>query len=207
MSIDRDKNLKSKADHFFDKIKKDDEKALEDLFRHYFPRLFDFAFKITKDQSVAEDIVQDIYIKLWENRKSIVIKNIEALLFTMVRNLCIDHVKYLKVVSEKKIDFQSTAKYEEMYRIDFIRDQPYILIEKELKEEIEKVINSLPDRCKEVFKLSRIDGLKNREIAEKLNISIKNVERHIARATKSFKENFPKDFPLVLIILVFKYFS
>ncbi len=205
MRSNKGKNLKTKADNLFERIKKDDEKALEDLFRYSFPRLFDFAHKITGNNAVAEDIIQDTYIKLWENRNSLTAGNIEALLFKMVRNQCINHVKYLKVVSEKKVKFQSLAKFEEMYRIDFIRDEPYILIEKELKEEIEKVINSLPDRCKEVFKLSRLEGLKNREIAEKLQINIKNVERHISRALSTFKQSLPKDFPLILIVLVLKY--
>ncbi len=99
---------------------------------------------------------------------------------------------------------QISSKYEELYRIDFIGNEPYVLIEQELKLKIEKTIHSLPDRCREVFILSRMNGLKNKEIAERLNINIKNVERHISRAMKSFRENFSDELPLALVILVLK---
>jgi RNA polymerase sigma-70 factor (ECF subfamily) len=99
-------------------------------------------------------------------------------------------------------EIQISSKYEELYRIDFIGDEPYLLIEKELKIQIETTIHNLPDRCREVFILSRINGLKNREIAEKLDINIKNVERHLNRALQSFRKNFSEEFPIALIVLV-----
>ena len=79
---------------------------------------------------------------------------------------------------------------EELYRIDFVGNEPYILIEKEIVQEIELTLDHLPDKCREVFIMSRIDGLKNREIAEKLRINIKNVERHISRALNTFRLRF-----------------
>jgi RNA polymerase sigma-70 factor (ECF subfamily) len=91
-----------------------------------------------------------------------------------------------------------------LYRIDFVGDEPYILIEEELKIKIEKTIKSLPERCREVFILSRIEGLKNKEIAEKLGINIKNVERHLGRALQTFRKTFSEELPIALIILVLK---
>ncbi|MEI6566883.1 MAG: sigma-70 family RNA polymerase sigma factor, partial [Verrucomicrobiota bacterium] len=93
---------------------------------------------------------------------------------------------------------------EELYRIDFIGNEPYLLIEQELKTRIERTIQDLPGRCREVFVLSRLNGLKNREIADKLNISIKNVERHLNRATQSFRKNFSGEFPIALVILLLR---
>jgi len=101
-------------------------------------------------------------------------------------------------------EIQLSSKYEELYRIDFIGNEPYLLIEKELKMKIEKTIQDLPDRCREVFILSRMNGLKNKEIAEKLNINIKNVERHLSRALQSFRLNFSEELSIALIILVLK---
>ena len=101
-------------------------------------------------------------------------------------------------------EIQISSKYEELYRIDFIGNEPYVLIEEELKNKIEKTIHSLPDRCREVFILSRVDGLKNREIAEKLKINIKNVERHLSRALQSFRKNFSEELPVALILLVIR---
>lgn len=190
----------------FQQFKRGDSKALEELFHRTFPRLVDFASKITKDAQVAEDILQDVFIKVWEKKGEIESLNIEGYLFRMVRNQCLDYIRFVKVIGEKDIELNSIRKFEELYRIDFVRDEPYLLIQEELKKQIEETIDSLPPRCREVFVLSKIEGLKNREIAEQLQINIKNVERHLARAAQTFKERFPNDIPFAVIILVLKNF-
>lgn len=190
------------SNRLFLACKKGDEKAFEALFHRTFHRLYDFARKITKDEAVAEDILQDVFLKLWKKKDQVEGENIEAYLFRMVRNQCLDYIQLVKVVSAKTIELETDCKYEELYRIDFVRDEPYLLIHEELKLEIEKTIESLPARCREVFILSRVDGLKNREIAEKLQINIKNVERHLARAVKTFRERFRGEIPATVIALV-----
>lgn len=193
-----------KADVLFDQIKSGDQKALELLFSIYFPRLNDFARNVVKDDVISQDIVQDVFVKVWEKRADIESINLEGFLFRLVRNRCIDYIKHLKVVNNRMQEIQISSKYEELYRIDFIGNEPYVLIEQELKLKIEKTIHSLPERCREVFILSRMNGLKNKEIAENLNINIKNVERHLSRAMQSFRKNFSEDLPIALIILVLK---
>lgn len=190
------------ADDLFDQIKAGNQKALETLFLIYFPRLNDFARKVVKDDVISQDIVQDVFVKVWEKRSEIETINLEAFLFRLVRNRCIDYVKYLKLVNNRMQELEITSKYEELYRIDFIGDEPYVLIAQELKQKIEKTIECLPERCREVFILSRMNGFKNREIADKLNISIKNVERHLSRALQTFRANFSEELPIALIILV-----
>lgn len=192
------------AENLFDEIKKGDQKALEQLFAIYFPRLNDFARKVIKDDGVSQDIVQDVFVKIWEIKDKIESINIEAFLFRLVRNRCIDYIKHIRIVNSRLQEFEISSKYEELYRIDFIGDEPYLLIEKELKLKIDTIVEDLPGRCREVFILSRIEGMKNREIAEKLNINIKNVERHLSRALSSFRKGFSDEFPLALIILVLK---
>jgi len=198
---DRKKRI---ADDLFDRIKSGDQKALETLFSVYFPRLNDFARNVVKDDVISQDIVQDVFVKVWEKRFEIETINLEAFLFKLVRNRCIDYIKYLKVVNNRMQEIQISSKYEELYRIDFIGDEPYVLIEQELKQKIEKTIESLPERCREVFILSRMNGLKNKEIAEKLGINIKNVERHLTRALQTFRANFSEELPIALVILVLK---
>lgn len=193
-----------KADELFDQIKSGDQKALELLFSIYFPRLNDFARNVVKDDVISQDIVQDVFVQIWEKRDKIENINMEAYLFRLVRNRCIDNIKHLKVVNNRMQEIQISSKYEELYRIDFIGNEPYVLIEQELKLKIEKTILGLPERCREVFILSRVNGLKNREIAEKLNINIKNVERHLSRAIQSFRENFSEELPIALVILILK---
>ena len=84
------------------------------------------------------------------------------------------------------------------------RPAPVKLGKEPIATKIEKTIQNLPDRCRQVFIVSRMNGLKNREIAEKLDISIKNVERHLSRAMHSFRENFKEEIPVALIVLVLK---
>lgn len=193
-----------KADELFDQVKTDDQKAFELLFSIYFARLNDFAKRVIKDNIISQDIVLEVFLKVWENRSKIESLNLEAFLFRLVRNRCIDYIKHLKVENNRMHEIEISTKYEELYRIDFIGNEPYVLIEKELKNKIEKTIQSLPDRCREVFILSRIEGLKNKEIAKKLNINIKNVERHLNRAMQSFFKNFAEDLPIALIVLLFR---
>ncbi|MGD9558768.1 MAG: RNA polymerase sigma-70 factor [Mangrovibacterium sp.] len=194
------------SNRLFLACKTGDEKAFEALFHRTFARLHDFAVKITRDDAIAEDILQDAFVKLWNKKDQIDNINVEAYLFRLVRNQCLDYIRFVRVISEKNIHLESISRYEELYRIDFIRDEPYLLICEELKLEIEKTIDALPDRCREVFILSRVEGLKNREIAEKLQINIKNVERHLQRALKTFTEKFAGDLPVAIILLVIRNF-
>jgi len=197
-------NSRRKADELFDQIQTGDQVAFELLFSIYFARLNDFAKKVVKDDVISQDIVQDVFVKVWENKAKIESLNIEAYLFKLVRNRCIDYIKHLKVLNNRMQEIQISANFEELYRIDFIGNEPYILIEQEFKTKIEKIVQSLPQRCREVFILSRMEGLKNKEIAEKLDINIKNVERHLSRALQSFRKNFTEELPIALIILVLK---
>ena len=204
MALTSENKSKHRADELFDQIKSGNDKALELLFSIYFSRLNDFARNVIQDDVISQDIVQEVFVQIWEKRNEIATINIEAFLFRLVRNRCIDYVKHLKVINNRMLEIQISSKYEELYRIDFVGDEPYVLIERELKQKIEKTIQSLPERCREVFILSRLDGLKNKEIAGKLNINIKNVERHLSRAMQSFRKNFSDEIPLALIVLVLK---
>lgn len=194
-----------KADELFDQVRAGDQKAFELLFSIYFARLNDFAKNVVKDEIISQDIVQEVFVKVWEERAKIETLNMEAYFFRLVRNRCIDYIKHLKVINNRIQEIRVLSKYEELYRIDFIGNEPYVLIEQELKNRIEITIRSLPERCREVFLLSRIEGLKNKEIAEKLDINIKNVERHLSRALQSFRKNFNEELPIALIALIIKY--
>lgn len=197
---------KRNVEELFYRVKTNDKKAFEHLFFIYFPRLNDFARKVVKDPSVSKDIVQEVFVKIWERRDAIECINIEALIFKMVRNSCIDHIHHLRVVQRSMQKMQSDSGLEELFRIDFVGDEPYLLLEEELKIRIDKVIHNLPERCREVFLLSRVNGLKNREIAERLHINVKNVERHIHRALQAFKHSLPLELPMVLVITVLQHF-
>ena len=162
----------------------------EILFRRYFDRLFAYAFKIVNDEDLAKDLVQEVFLKVWERRKLLKGHKIESLLFTMLRNQCISHLRHVRVVENRQLQIGKHLHMEELYRIDFVGNKPLVLIEKELQEEFDLLISKLPPKCKEVFQMSRVDGLSNSEIATKLDLHIKSVEKHISKALKFFYAHF-----------------
>lgn len=185
----------------FERLVNGSHNAFEQIYRLYFPRLYAFSFKITQDSAIAKDVVQNVFVKVWEMRKNFSTESPEAFIFKMVRNASLNYIRNLKVVDKLKTEIKNQY-LGELYHIDLVGDEPYILIEQELNEKIQEIMNSLPPKCQAVFRMSRIDGLKNREIAEKLDISIKAVEKHIAKAMQVYKHQFSDYLPLHIIILV-----
>jgi RNA polymerase sigma-70 factor, ECF subfamily len=196
--------LKGNPNHneLFIALAKGDRVAFEKLYKLYFPRLYSFSFKIINDSGLAKDVVQNVFIKIWELHASFNYENPEAFIYQMVRNASLNYVRHLKVVDNLKIKVQDQLMGEELYYIDMVGDEPYLLIEKELNEKILEVMNSLPEKCLLVFRMSRIEGLKNAEIAERLMISLKAVEKHISKAMKIYRDNFQEYFPVHIVWLV-----
>lgn len=186
----------------FHSLAKGDENAFEKLFHLYFPRLHAFSCKIIHDSALAKDVVQNVFIKIWETRTSFDFENPEAFIYQMVRNSSLNYVRHIKVLDNLKSKVKDQYLGEELYYIDMIGNEPYVLIEKELEEKIVEVMNTLPDKCNAVFRLSRMEGLKNREIAEQLGLSIKAVEKHISKAMHIYRHNFAHYFPLHIVVLV-----
>ncbi len=186
----------------FHSLANGDEMAFEKLYKLYFPRLHSFSLKIINDSGLAKDVVQNVFIKIWETRTSFCFENPEAFIYQMVRNASINYIRHLKVVDNLKSRVKDQYLGEELYYIDMVGNEPYILIEKELEDKILEVMNSLPDKCLKVFRMSRIEGLKNREIADKLEISIKSVEKHISKAMQIYRKNFASYLSLHIILLV-----
>jgi len=165
----------------FERIKKGDEKAFEILFHKYYGYMCLYASKIIQDDGSAEEIVQDFFVKLWEKREYLNIEtSLNSYLFRSVKNLCINYFQHNKtklrharhILSEVENNFSDDDNYPEI----------------DLSIKIEESINSLPEKRKEIFRLSRQDGLKYHEIATKLNISIKTVETQMSLAIKTLRE-------------------
>ena len=163
------------------KIKEGDIGKFEMLFKDYYERLCEFGMKYLKSIDLAEEIVQDTFYNIWKNRNTINIKtSLKSYLYTAVRNNCLQELR------TRSLDI----KYENYYKSHYVNDSVNPVDElnaKELNEVIHKVLNSLPERCKIIFKMSRDEGLKYHEIAEKLSISIKTVEANMGKALKQFR--------------------
>lgn len=184
-------------------IRSGDEKAFEYLFRTYFPRLKGYALRFVENNEAADDIVQECFLKFWEKRAILASTSLTSLLFAIVRNSCLNYLKHLCVVENFRLDYLAKCNGEErLYHSDFhcLADSP--LLHEELQKEIKTIIDSLPRRCRQVFLMSRFQHLKNREIAEKLQISTTAVEKHIAKALGVFSKHFIQKYPLDIAALL-----
>jgi RNA polymerase sigma-70 factor (ECF subfamily) len=163
------------------KIKAGDSKAFETLFHKYYGNLCLYATKILNNNEDAEEIVQDFFVKFWEKKEQINIDtSIKNYLFRSIKNQCLNYIKHNikkeNYIKHKEPDIQSNTNFEDNF------------IEVDLAQKIEAGINSLPEKRREIFRLSREEGLKYREIAQKLDISIKTVEAQMGLAIKNLRE-------------------
>lgn len=164
------------------KIKYGDKEAFTFLYERYWPKVYNFTNLYVLSSDAAEEIVQEVFIKLWENRESIdEQKNFDGYLFIVTRNLIFNHSRQ---------DFNRTFYQDTLF--DAI-EEPHSVEEEletaDLREYIYSLIGMLPPRQKEVFKLSREEHLTYGEIAQKLQISEKTVERHMGEALKFLRKN------------------
>jgi len=162
----------------FEKIKNDDERAFEQAFKENYVHLVAFANSFLHDIDNAENIVQNIFVKLWENRKQYNISSLNGYLMIAVRNSCNNEIKR---IHHERI-YQQSIENEEL--IDNIK-----FSDSRIMDKISTIINQLPEQRRKIFKLNRLEGLKYREIATKLNISPKTVEIQMGKALKFLREN------------------
>ena len=154
-----------------------DEQAFELLFKMYYTKLCSYSNKYLLNHEEAQDVVQDVFLKLWEDRDEIDAKeSLKAYLFKITANSSINKLRRRKV----------KTKYDEILKfvyVDNSESSPYTsFLERELSEYISLALNKIPPQCRRVFDLSRIEGLKYSEIAEYLEISVKTVESHMSKA-------------------------
>jgi RNA polymerase sigma-70 factor, ECF subfamily len=163
------------------RIKNNDIEAYRYLFELYYRDLYFFAHKFIENREVAEEIVQDVFIFLWENRSSLNInKSIKSYLYTSVKNRSINYLK-------SKINNINFVNIEHAVDANLILPAHHTLELKELDKLIEKAISSLPPRCKEMFHLSRNSEMTYQEIADALDISKETVKSQISDALKKIK--------------------
>jgi RNA polymerase sigma-70 factor, ECF subfamily len=183
------------------RIKLGDEQAFELFFRKYNVRLCAFANKFLDNPEEAQEVVQDMFVKIWEERDEIDPENsLKSYVFKIVQNLSINRLRRRKVES----------RYADIYRLVYIENQEFSahesLLARELESHIVHSIKKLPTECRKVFELSRSEGLKYREIAKTLHISVKTVEAQMSKALRSLRIELTDYITLVLIILISNYF-
>lgn len=161
----------------------------EMVYVSYYSRLKRFAKVYVTKEADAENIVQDIFLNLWEKQNILSEhRNLEAFLYTSVKNRCLDFLRHLEVVEGNKTRLQKEYNLELQLKIDSLETfSEEIFLEVGIEVKIQKAIESLPKKCREIFILNKIKGKKQKDIAKELNISIHTVENQIAIAYKKLK--------------------
>ncbi len=168
----------------FNEIKKGNKLVYEALFSDYYAHLVRFADQYVLDRETSEDIVQDLYLYIWENAVRINIHtSIKAYLYQSLKNRCLNYLKSLKVKDEKNViyvDALLNSKDEAAF------------FDPEIIDQIKQSMDDLPPQMAKIIKLKHLDGMKQNEIAEQLNISVNSVKTQLKRARIKLRESLFK---------------
>ncbi|MCF8309647.1 MAG: RNA polymerase sigma-70 factor [Bacteroidales bacterium] len=170
-----------------ERLRKGEEKAFETLFQQYYEPLCVFALQYLPDEDAAKDLVQEMFFKIWEKRTNFYITtSLESYLYRSVHNQAINFLNHEKIKKSYK------DKILESFRRKIHNDeQAYNEIK--LEDAVNQSVESLPEKRKKIFKLSRYEGMKYSEIAAKMDISVKTVEAQMTQAIKSLRDKL-KDY-------------
>lgn len=168
---------------FIIKLKSGDPDAFSNIFSAYYKDLVFFAYTFTHEISSAEDIVQDTFVKLWEDHENLnVTISLKSLLLKTIQNKCIDWYRHKKIVNNYNTYFIDNSPLFEYDTYNYV-------LRSELEGKIEKEMANLPEKFKEAFEMNRFEGLKYQEIATKLNVSIRTVEVRISKALELLRKS------------------
>nr|WP_185154620.1 RNA polymerase sigma-70 factor [Dysgonomonas sp. 511] len=170
-----------------------DKETHEHLFKTWYEPLCKYAYSMLKDQFEAEDVVQKVFLKLWDDRHNTnITTSVKSYLYMAVHNISLNRIKQLKIQQKHNQQFalEGQAEHNEVYEG---------VVEKELDYKIKLAIAQLPPKCREVFELSRFEMLSYKEIARQLEISPNTVENQIAKALKLLRENL-REFISVIVL-------
>lgn len=176
-----------------------DIEAFRKIYESFCEPLYRFAYSYLKDSFEAEEIVQDVFLKVWEKRdEADEQKSFKSYLYRITVNRVFNELKH-RVVKQKYE--QHALNFDEI-----TGETPESSIQfQELNKKIEHLLNQLPEQQRNIFIMSRWKGLSNTEIAESLSLSIRTVENQIYRASKFIKLHLNDDYPIVILLIIFGY--
>ena len=177
-----------------DGLSKRDKVIFDYIFNYYYSSLCAFAMQYLHDHDAVEDLVQDFFVTVWlEAPRAQICTSLKSYLFTGVKNRCLDFAKHRKVTEKYKAFILFSADDED-------NSFEQYFAESELRQAIEKSMFKLPPRCREIFELSRLKGLSNQEISDKLGISKRTVELQISNSIKILRHELVGFLPIWLIV-------
>jgi RNA polymerase sigma-70 factor, ECF subfamily len=163
------------------RIRLGDEDAFDAIFRAHYPPLVGMAEGMLRSRAIAEEVVQDVMLELWRRREELPIEeSLRAYLFRATRNRALNHLRHVRVERRGEPDAIAAT-------VD-LPTAPTALVEEEIDTALREAVAGLPERCREVFELSRVHGLRYAEIAGALGISVKTVEAQMGKALRILRE-------------------
>ena len=182
------------------KIAKNDRKVFEQVFKSHYTDLCRFAMRYVREEITSEEIVQEVFINIWERRTELNINSsIKAYLFTAVRNRSFNYIKLQLPKEHQKTDVDALSELQIDNNEDDLRLE-------ELKAYVNEAIDLLPKKCKAIFILSRTAGMTYKEIADEMDISVKTVENQVGLALKKLREQLNPIWDKVMLSILFLLF-
>lgn len=173
----------------FLRIKRGEKKAFDRLFEDHFQNLCNYAFLFVKDETAAEEIVAEVFYRLWCKRNEINIRvSIKKYLFKSVYNVSLNYLKHIGVVNYYKDLSIIMHKEKEIFSEDYGSTPLAMLEYDEMEELVNNIIDNLPEQCKKIFTMNRFKGMKYQEISKELNISMSTVKYHMSTALNTLKD-------------------
>lgn len=186
-----------------EKIDKTPTFDFEEIYISYFSRMKMFAMEYIQSEEDAENIVQDVFMALWEKRKVLPYEtNILSYLIVSTKNRCLNHLRHEKLVQEvtSKLTEELTIEMElKQMSLENLNDA--LFSEPNLEAIITDAIQALPEKCREIFIKNKLEGIKQKDIAEEMHLSIKTIESQMAIAYKKIKEKLKYYFPFFLFLI------
>lgn len=180
----------------FEEIKKGNKEAFTLIFQKYYKDLVLFGGSFLQDKERSEDIVQSVFLRLWENRSKIEIKtSLKSFLLQSVRNGCLDELRHNKIIRDH-------ISYSEYVNPEFDFNTDHYILYSELQSILDSALDKLPSEIKTVFEMNRFDGLKYKEIATKLSVSERTIEVRIGKAITLLRRHFKE-----LSFIIVNYFA
>jgi RNA polymerase sigma-70 factor, ECF subfamily len=180
-------------------LKYGSKKAFEYVFKTYYDPLCRYAEEILKDRHQSEDVVETIFIIIWEDRKKLDIHtSFRSYIYRSTYNACLNIIRKRKSESKYRAFFRNHATFSKSHDYGSSSYPLSEIIEKEMESDISKVIAALPPQCKKIFLMSRVDDLSHQEIADKLDLSVNTVKSQIMSALKKIQVTLKK-----MMILLF----
>jgi RNA polymerase sigma-70 factor (ECF subfamily) len=176
-------------------LKPDHALLIEDAFKTHFKGLHSYSCAIIKDEVMAEEMVQNVFYKLWKNKDTVSVnESMAAYLYRSVYHESLNYLKHLKV----RLAYQAHAAR----AMDTINNAADKLKLKELEVKLEQALKELPEQCRTIFQMSRFEELKYMEIAGKLGISVKTVENQMGKALKLLRLKLVDFLPMLIMLLL-----